>query len=105
MPLLQDGNTCLHLKEALKNPDMVNLLVEAFWKNQISVGLTNKVLASCNSQLDSLASYPVTILYFISQQNGLTPLVLCCQVGDICLESARLLVTHGAAVDGSPNVR
>ena len=42
--LVQDGNTCLHMKEALKNPKMVDLLVQAFWEKQMSVRLANKVL-------------------------------------------------------------
>ena len=44
-------------------------------------------------------------VYIPHVQIGLTPLVLCCQIGDMCCESARLLVTCGADVDGSPNVR
>ena len=32
------------MKEALKNPKMVDLLVQAFWDKQMSVGLANKVL-------------------------------------------------------------
>ena len=44
-------------------------------------------------------------MYIPHVQIGLTPLVLCCQIGDMCCESARLLVTHSADVDGSPNVR
>ena len=45
------------MKEALKTPDMVNRLVQAFWKKQISVGLANKVLCIITSMLFSFCKF------------------------------------------------
>ena len=38
-------------------------------------------------------------------QNGVTPLMVACQSGDICSEAAMILMAHGARVDGLSDVR
>ena len=35
----------------------------------------------------------------------MTPLMVACQSGEICSHAALILITHGARVNGLPNVR
>ena len=48
--------------------------------------------------------FPKTILILLLLQNDMTPLMVACQSGDICSQAALILITHGARVDGLPNV-
>lgn len=41
---------------------------------------------------------------FFPLQNGLTPLMVACQSGDIYCQAALILITNGARVNGLPNV-
>lgn len=51
------------------------------------------------------AELTMDMVHFFSHQNGQTPLMIACQSGDMCYDTAMLLITHGANPNGLPGVR
>ena len=100
--IAQTGRSCLHLDKVVKNLPLLQLLVDEFASQNISV----EQYATVWWPFDGCENYDsaLNLMTWVYPQNWYSPLLMACLAGERCKDAVELLLSAGANPDGHDRV-